>query len=135
MIFELHCGILPNGDFCSCVIFLNCIVVYFHNLWYLILDNLDTLIKMILLMSYFLLLYLLLLHCMFFLGIALCTFSIILLIWIFPLCYKMIITITLLFQVPESYTKPYDMLIYDRDRKTYAGMMSCLDESVANVTG
>ena len=37
-------------------------------------------------------------------------------------------------QVPEAYVKPYATSIDDNERRTYAGMTSCLDEGVLNVT-
>ena len=37
-------------------------------------------------------------------------------------------------QVPESYIAPYNASISDPKRRTFAGMLSCLDEGVGNVT-
>lgn len=37
-------------------------------------------------------------------------------------------------QVPDSYIKPYERLITNKVRRTFAGMASCMDESIANVT-
>lgn len=37
-------------------------------------------------------------------------------------------------QVPQSYIDPYNATIQDLKRRTFAGMLSCLDEAVGNVT-
>jgi arylsulfatase A-like enzyme len=37
-------------------------------------------------------------------------------------------------QVPQSYIDPYNATISDPKRRTFAGMLSCLDEGVGNVT-
>ncbi len=37
-------------------------------------------------------------------------------------------------QVPQSYIDPYNATIADPKRRTFAGMLSCLDEAVGNVT-
>jgi hypothetical protein len=37
-------------------------------------------------------------------------------------------------QVPQSYIDPYNSTIADPKRRTFAGMLSCLDEGVGNVT-
>ncbi len=37
-------------------------------------------------------------------------------------------------QVPQSYIDAYNTTIPDAKRRTYAGMLSCLDEAVGNVT-
>jgi len=37
-------------------------------------------------------------------------------------------------QVPQSYIDPYNSTISDPKRRTFAGMLSCLDEAVGNVT-
>ena len=37
-------------------------------------------------------------------------------------------------EVPESYIDPYNATIPDIKRRTFAGMLSCLDEAVGNVT-
>ena len=37
-------------------------------------------------------------------------------------------------QVPVNYSKQYDGIIEDEDRKTYAGMASCMDEGIHNIT-
>ena len=37
-------------------------------------------------------------------------------------------------QVPQSYIDPYNATIPDQKRRTFAGMLSCLDEGVGNVT-
>ena len=37
-------------------------------------------------------------------------------------------------QVPERYKKPYEPQIVDDTRRTLAGMITCLDEAIGNVT-
>lgn len=37
-------------------------------------------------------------------------------------------------QVPESYEVPYENTIADKKRRTFAGMLSCVDEGIKNVT-
>lgn len=37
-------------------------------------------------------------------------------------------------QVPQQYIDPYNATIADPKRRTFAGMLSCLDEAVGNVT-
>lgn len=37
-------------------------------------------------------------------------------------------------EVPQSYIDPYNATIADVQRRTFAGMLSCLDEAVGNVT-
>ena len=37
-------------------------------------------------------------------------------------------------QVPEEYTKPYRTSIQDPKRRTFAGMLSAVDEGIGNVT-
>ncbi|XP_077862241.1 arylsulfatase B-like [Saccoglossus kowalevskii] len=37
-------------------------------------------------------------------------------------------------QVPSLYEKQYESTVYDTDRKTFAGMVSCVDEAIANIT-
>jgi hypothetical protein len=37
-------------------------------------------------------------------------------------------------QVPQSYIDPYNKTIADPKRRTFAGMLSCLDEGVGNIT-
>ena len=37
-------------------------------------------------------------------------------------------------QVPQSYVTPYDSLIADTKRRTFAGMLSAVDEGIGNVT-
>ena len=37
-------------------------------------------------------------------------------------------------QVPERYVKPYEGVIFDPKRRTFAGMLSAVDEGIANVT-
>ena len=37
-------------------------------------------------------------------------------------------------QVPQRYIDPYNATIPDLKRRTFAGMLSCLDEAVGNVT-
>jgi len=37
-------------------------------------------------------------------------------------------------QVPESYVSPYNASIADAKRRTFAGMLSCMDEGIGNVT-
>ncbi len=37
-------------------------------------------------------------------------------------------------EVPEQYTKPFQSKIEDKDRLTLAGMTSCMDEGIANIT-
>ncbi|XP_033124047.1 arylsulfatase B-like [Anneissia japonica] len=37
-------------------------------------------------------------------------------------------------EVPEHYSEPYRDIIKDEQRRSYAGMMACLDEGVGNVT-
>eukprot|EP01084_Bolivina_argentea_P308547 533568_1 len=36
--------------------------------------------------------------------------------------------------VPKSYVTPYDQSITDSQRRTFAGMLSCLDEGIGNLT-
>ena len=37
-------------------------------------------------------------------------------------------------QVPEEYTKQYEDEIEDKDRRIFAGMTSCMDEGIKNLT-
>ena len=37
-------------------------------------------------------------------------------------------------QAPERYTKPYEEEIVDDTRRTLAGMVTCLDEAIGNIT-
>ena len=37
-------------------------------------------------------------------------------------------------QVPEQYIQPYEGVIKDKNRRTYAGMVSAMDEAIGNVT-
>ncbi len=38
------------------------------------------------------------------------------------------------YEVPERYKEPYNKTIKDKSRKTFAGMVSCMDEGIGNIT-
>jgi len=37
-------------------------------------------------------------------------------------------------EVPDKYITPYEGIIESKERRTFAGMLSCLDEGFGNVT-
>lgn len=37
-------------------------------------------------------------------------------------------------QVPQQYVDPYNATIADQKRRTFAGMLSCMDEGIGNIT-